>query len=383
MTQAFLLTLIGGILGMAVLGNSLMAVGAPRAAFHWPLGVLLLAVATLVSPPLVEQLAPEYQASFIALGLFALMLLGPLLWFYVKAQTSESKWHLSRRELLHFLPAVAALGVVISFHTLPMQAREAMVLRGQQPEGLSPALLGVLTWLLLLLWVPQSCYYLIRSGKQLLHYRSRIKHIFANTEQREMTWLLVFILALAAIWLLAIAALLSSNVFDYSMVGQGGATLMALVVTWILSVWGLSQRPGYEGHYLGEASNRQTQVPAPEKYSRSALDKEHSARIASKIENAMATKKLYLNSDLTLGDLAQAVGVPPNYVSQTLNETMGETFFDYVNKKRIDAAQTLLRESDKTALDIAYEVGFNARSSFYKAFRRALGVTPGEYRQTP
>lgn len=384
MIQALLLTLIGGILGIAVLAISLMAVRAPKAGFQWPLGALLLIIAILVSPPLMAQVMADYHVSAIALGLPALMLLGPLLWFYVRALTSESKWRLSRRELLHFIPATAAIGIVMSFHTFPLQVREAMVLRGQLPEGLPPALLGLLTWLLILLWVPQSCYYLVRCGRQLLHYRSRLKHVFANTEKREMTWLFAFVIALAAIWLFAIAAVVSSNLFDHSIVERGGVTLMALMVAWILSVLGLSQNPGYEGHYLAEASpvpTVQAEMSTPEKYSRSALDKDRSAQIAIKIEEAMVASKLYLNSDLTLGDLAQAVGVMPNYVSQTLNETMGETFFDYINRKRIETAQVLLLESDRTAHDIAYDVGFNARSSFYKAFRRVTGVTPSQYRQ--
>lgn len=199
-----------------------------------------------------------------------------------------------------------------------------------------------------------------------------------------MTWLFAFVIALAAIWLFAIAAVVSSNLFDHSIVERGGVTLMALMVAWILSVLGLSQNPGYEGHYLAEASavpTVQAEMSTPEKYSRSALDKDRSAQIAIKIEEAMVASKLYLNSDLTLGDLAQAVGVMPNYVSQTLNETMGETFFDYINRKRIETAQVLLLESDRTAHDIAYDVGFNARSSFYKAFRRVTGVTPSQYRQ--
>lgn len=40
----------------------------------------------------------------------------------------------------------------------------------------------------------------------------------------------------------------------------------------------------------------------------------------------------------------------------------------------------LLLAGDKTVLDIAMEVGFNARSSFYKAFKKETGATPGEYR---
>lgn len=261
-----------------------------------------------------------------------------------------------------------------------------MVLRGQPPPGILAGSLGVLTWLLLISWVPQSGYYLFRSGQRLLCYRKRLRDVFANTESRDMDWLVVLLCVLGVIWLLVVAATISSNVFNHPLAGHGYLTLTAFAVVWMLAVWGLQQKPGFEGHYLQtntpDSLVERTETPTPAKYSRSALDKEHSGRIANKIEVAMASGKLYLRSDLTLGDLAQAVGVAPNYVSQTLNETVGETFFDYVNRKRVEAAQILLLESDRSALVIAHEVGFNARSTFYKAFRRLTGSSPGEYRKS-
>ncbi|WP_164881449.1 AraC family transcriptional regulator [Pseudoalteromonas sp. R3] len=117
------------------------------------------------------------------------------------------------------------------------------------------------------------------------------------------------------------------------------------------------------------------------KYQHSALSDEQANRIARKIHNAVVTEKLYLEPDLTLYKLAEYLKVSANYVSQTLNQTLGQSFFDYVNKARIDAATELLRANDKTVLDIAMAVGFNARSSFYKAFKTHTGMTPGEYKK--
>lgn len=79
--------------------------------------------------------------------------------------------------------------------------------------------------------------------------------------------------------------------------------------------------------------------------------------------------------------LARHIGVSPNYVSQTLNDTVGDSFFDFVNSYRILDAQDLLRDTDQTVLAIAFEVGFNSRSSFYTAFKKVTGQTPTAFRK--
>nr|WP_275442563.1 AraC family transcriptional regulator [Pseudoalteromonas sp. OOF1S-7] len=95
----------------------------------------------------------------------------------------------------------------------------------------------------------------------------------------------------------------------------------------------------------------------------------------------MQEKQLYLDADLTLQKLSQVSGVSPNYLSQVLNETLQMNFFDFVNHWRIEASKSRLLASKDSVLHIALEVGFNARSSFYKAFKKETGLTPGEFRR--
>ena len=72
--------------------------------------------------------------------------------------------------------------------------------------------------------------------------------------------------------------------------------------------------------------------------------------------------------------------VSPSYVSQTLNERLGLNFFDFINQYRVEAAKVALASTDQTVLDIAMQVGSNAKSSFYTAFKKVTGVTPSQYR---
>ena len=115
------------------------------------------------------------------------------------------------------------------------------------------------------------------------------------------------------------------------------------------------------------------------KYARSALTGEHMGKLAGRIETAMRKDALYLDPGLSLQKLSRHVGAIPNQVSQTLNQEIGATFFDYVARWRIDASRPLILKGDASVLSVAFDVGFNSRSAFYNAFKRETGMTPKDY----
>ena len=96
----------------------------------------------------------------------------------------------------------------------------------------------------------------------------------------------------------------------------------------------------------------------------------------------MDVDHLHRDPNLSLWALARHIGASPNYISQTLNDVIGESFFDFVNRHRVRDAMKLLSTTDDTVLAITYDVGFNARSSFYNAFKRVTGQTPTGYRKS-
>jgi len=210
------------------------------------------------------------------------------------------------------------------------------------------------------------------------HHRARLKQVFASTERHEMFW----VTGMAAV--LAIYALESMASFVLRHLGHGDLASPALdssiVVLFIvlLTVRGLRQAPG-----LHELEAAETSFAADEtrsKYSKSALAPDHAQRIAKKLTRAMEDEHLHRDPNLSLTRLSQHIGSSSNYVSQTLNEHLEQSFFDFVNKWRIDEAKVELTSSDATILDIAYQVGFNSRSAFYTAFKKHALMTPTQFR---
>lgn len=101
------------------------------------------------------------------------------------------------------------------------------------------------------------------------------------------------------------------------------------------------------------------------------------------LESEMQRQKLFLNPHLTVNDVAHSLGTNRTYLSNYLNNTLNITFFDYINKCRIEYSKNLLTSPDNhDTLDvIAEKSGFNSLSTFRRAFVKECNSTPSEYRR--
>ena len=356
-------------------------------AFHtqtyFPLAIFFIANGVIALGPAVFLLAPAWSTIYIALIFPAWLLLGPALWLYVEGLTSQKRWHMQARHAIQFTPFVLGLIVTGLIVSLPLEMRQSIFIDGTEIDSGYPLIVVISIFLTMLLWAVQSGYYVIRIIIRLSKYRKQLKDLFASNEQRELGWLSWILIITAGTWLLAFTNLMTTLVEDNSLFGYRYGTALLLVIVWTFAYWGLRQKPGFEGRYTDS-------IPTPEnsdsrsdkKYERSALGMEQAQRIAEKITAAMEVEQLHLDSSLSLQKLAQHVAIPPNYISQTLNETMETNFFDFVNKWRIETAKPKIIANEDSVLNIALGVGFNARSSFYKVFKKETGKTPTEYRKS-
>jgi AraC-like DNA-binding protein len=102
-----------------------------------------------------------------------------------------------------------------------------------------------------------------------------------------------------------------------------------------------------------------------------------------KLEHLLIEEQIWKNPQLTLADLAMAVGTNRTYLSNYLNHSLSTTFYDYINSFRLEAALKILDDPTSTAtmVDIAELCGFNSISTFRRVFVRAKGYSLAEYRQ--
>lgn len=85
--------------------------------------------------------------------------------------------------------------------------------------------------------------------------------------------------------------------------------------------------------------------------------------------------------NLTLGDVAERIGITASYLSSLFSQQMGVTFVDYLNEVRIDHACTYLKQNYLKTYEIAYKVGFRDEKYFSKVFRKVRGMSPSEYKK--
>lgn len=103
--------------------------------------------------------------------------------------------------------------------------------------------------------------------------------------------------------------------------------------------------------------------------------------ITEALRSECESKQLYCNPDLTLSDLAIAIGTNRTYLSKwfVMNDT---TFYNYINGLRIAHAGHLLKITDDTISQIQVKAGFTNKSTFRKYFMERYGCTPSEYRMS-
>lgn len=105
-------------------------------------------------------------------------------------------------------------------------------------------------------------------------------------------------------------------------------------------------------------------------------------QMKAQLNELMTEGEIYLNSRLTLSDLAGELGTNRTYLSNYLNRELNVSFYDYVNSFRVKRACVMIAsDPDVTVHDIVERCGFNSVSTFRRSFSREVGQTYGEFRK--
>lgn len=97
----------------------------------------------------------------------------------------------------------------------------------------------------------------------------------------------------------------------------------------------------------------------------------------------LATKYIFshLHYQITLSELAEYVGFSENYLCALFKQETGETITEFIHKKRIAEAESLLRYSEYSISDISQYLGFCSQSHFTHIFVKYAGMTPMRFRK--
>ncbi|MDJ0761765.1 MAG: 7TM diverse intracellular signaling domain-containing protein [Myxococcota bacterium] len=186
------------------------------------------------------------------------------------------------------------------------------------------------------------------------------------------------------IFLLTVNGYLPHNLFtDYCI--QIGLMLQVILLS-LAQADRLSTLKNEIAELLEERSKELHQVSEElsQKYTKSRLDDETLERFAAKLIAHMDEEKPYRDGNITLSSISKTLSVPSNYLSQVLNIKLHKNFYSFINEYRLNEFKRRLQNpenSSKGILDIAYDSGFNSKSSFNVTFKKYENTTPSEYRR--
>lgn len=103
--------------------------------------------------------------------------------------------------------------------------------------------------------------------------------------------------------------------------------------------------------------------------------------IRKHITDLFENEKIYLNPNLKVSDIAAAIGTNRTYISAYFNKETQCTFYDYVNRFRIEYACKQLDCTDDKIVQIAEISGFNSAQAFIRVFTKIKGISPSKYRK--
>jgi AraC-like DNA-binding protein len=103
----------------------------------------------------------------------------------------------------------------------------------------------------------------------------------------------------------------------------------------------------------------------------------------NRLKELITEQKPHLDSELNLVKLSGLLSVTPHQLSYTINTGFNENFFQFVNRHRVEEAKDLLKKADEkmTMVAVAFDSGFNSKTSFNTTFKKMTGQTPSEYKK--
>ncbi|MCP3900070.1 MAG: AraC family transcriptional regulator [Desulfobacteraceae bacterium] len=316
----------------------------------------------------------------------------PTIYFYCKALTTPD-FKFGRIDCLHFFPFGIYTLIMLPFFFSDSAAKIASL--SLQPFTTS--------------WVIERCFfvivfffYFVLSYRTILHHQKQIKDVFSNLEKVKLDWLKNLLLAFGVIWVTALLRFLTA----YGKVGYENKILVPVflcLTIFVIGVYALRQPEIFSDRWdkliknngqkpvsvasIGENYQEEPigfkRIP---KYEYSSLNEHDIEQYKDKLINYLDQEKPYTDPDLKLQNLADHIGIPSYQLSQIINTELKQNFYDLINSLRISEAKHKLMDPAHqhiTILAIAYDVGFNSKSTFNTAFKKYTKMTPSQFKKSP
>ena len=307
---------------------------------------------------------------------FANLAVYPLFYVYIVSMTSpESQL---RHTWLYFIPS-AVIGIMVSVIYIMMSPQEldsfVRIISYNEDFGSGTGLCKMMGYTRLaakVVFAIEVVAVLIAGSRKILAYNKSIEDYYADTEGKKLTAFQWYMYLFTACSLASIIFnFIGRSRFDSSAWMMAIPSLLFSSLLFGLGFIGFRQSFTID-HFEQEES-------ADEIIPESAPASKQEKPLIERIEEVVTKRQLYLRHNLKISDVAAELCTNRLYVSTAINEEMGISFSDYINRKRVNYAIHLMSVNPQlTIYEIADLSGFSSDKSFYRNFKNITGKSPKE-----
>jgi len=303
---------------------------------------------------------------------------GPFLYLYIFYLTKPKKF--SQKQFFHFLPIAFAYLLWMPF--LVADPTQKLLSYNQGFSSSYYQTIGTITNICIIV---SGVVYVFIAIVLLHRYKKKIREEFSNTDKISLNWLRYLIAGIAGIWLFVIFYPTTESIY-----------LSASLYICFIGFFGVRQQQIFKPTItsaLPTPNHSQTldpieieTLPNKTKYDWSSLTEEDIQRIFIQLNEVMEQEQPYKNAELTLSKLAETLQLKDAALSQVINSKFGKSFYDYINSLRVDECIKMIadeKNQNYTLLSIAFDCGFNSKSSFNRNFRKFTGKSPSDFFRKP
>lgn len=316
------------------------------------------------------------------------LLFGPLIFLYVRALLNHRF-----KILIHFIPFFIAKLALIPFYMLSAQEKVLSLNMGNTSTTVSDDWYSTYFFPVISLFsFLQILFYLWRISKDLKLYDQQLFHWFSNVENIHLNWLKHSVWALSVVTIVSFIYLLGELLLSSSIQHMGAYGAFALV----LLIYAISYKAISQPDILSlfQSENKISNTPNHIKdQATDSLGKAEDTEASIKTESVlsrhlkdlMEKEKLYLNEKLSGNEMAETLGISRHQLSEVLNNELHTNFYNFINHYRVEDCKQKMANpkfENYTLLAVAFECGFNSKTTFNTVFKRETGMTPRQFKKT-
>ncbi len=294
------------------------------------------------------------------------LLLGPLVYFYVRSITLSS-FRFHWKQLLHSIPYLLVLtSLLIQDSTYTGEELQELVdvfMAGEMPVSFP--------WIIrFIVYVSHLLLYLYLTRQTLRKTTGDEEESYLVSLKERITWvtkitgsfyLIAPILALATVYM----AWTKTYTADGNFIITTALSAIIYLIGYQALIHNQTVLPGFDTRY------------ASVKLTSDAKD-----NLLEKLMLKFEQEKVFTNPDIKLSSLADQLNTHPHVLSRIINTQLNQSFSELLNKYRIEEFKKKAVDPDFahfSIIGIAYEVGYNSKSSFNTAFKKQTGLTPSQF----